>query len=462
MDPRFLPHNSHLEDGVSFELLDPNLRRISKEPFVYRSPLLDELPTEPGIYTVTGGRQVGKTTLLKQWMSDLIVSGVAPAAIIYLSGELIDDHHSLVQLIGDILEEFPDLRYLLIDEVTYIRSWDKAVKFLADAGRLDAVCLVLTGSDMLILNEARMRFPGRRGLADKVDFHLYPLSFAETVRLKGILNEQQEDSLLTTNHDVSATVVSLLFAAFNEYLRHGGFLTAINDMAAHNRILPATLRTYSDWIRGDVLKRGKHEHYLREIIGAIVKRYGSQITWNNLLADLSIDHPKTVADYVQLLAAMDAAFILSAIQEDRLCAAPKKAKKVFFTDPFIFHAMFDWISMDSRDGYKLMEEITLAEPGKTGQLVEGCAVSHCRRYFPTFYIKAKGEVDIACIIENRVYPVEVKWTSQLRPNQLKQIEKYPNGQIWTKNKSSGVIKSLQTVPLPVALYRVGNGYLFWG
>ena len=90
---------------------------------------------------------------------------------------------------------------------------------------------------------------------------------------------------------------------------HGGFLTAINDMAAHNRILPATMHTYSDWIRGDVLKRSRHEHYLREIINAIIKRYCSQITWNNLLADLSIDHPKTVADYVQILTAVDAAYI---------------------------------------------------------------------------------------------------------------------------------------------------------
>jgi len=246
MDPRFSPHNAHLEDGAAFELLDPNLRHISKDPFVYQSPLLDELPAEPGIYTVTGGRQVGKTTLLKQWMFRLIAGGAPPTTIIYLSGELIDDHHSLVQLISDILEEFPDLRYLLIDEITYIRSWDKAVKFLADTGRFDTVCLVLTGSDMLILSEARMRFPGRRGMADEVDFHLHPLSFAETVRLKNILDEQQQGSLLSNSHEVSASVVSLLFTAFDEYLRHGGFLTAINDLATHGRILPATLRTYSD------------------------------------------------------------------------------------------------------------------------------------------------------------------------------------------------------------------------
>lgn len=462
MDQRFSPHNTHLEDCASFELLDPNLRRIGKEPFVYRSPLLDDFPTRPGIYTITGGRQVGKTTLLKQWISRLIANNVAPAEIIYLSGELIDDHHSLVRIISDIQEEFTSLHYLLIDEVTYISNWDKAVKFLADAGHFDSVCVVLTGSDMLILNEARMRFPGRRGEADEVDFHLYPLSFAETVHLKGGLDEQQQDSLLSIDQELSEPLVSQLFAAFEEYLRHGGFLTAINDMATHKRILPATFRTYADWIRGDVLKRGKHEHYLREVVTAIVKRYGSQLTWNNLLADLSIDHPKTVADYVQLLSSMDATFILPAIREDRLCAAPKKAKKIFFTDPFIFHAMYHWISTDRRDGYSLMEESTLANSGKTGQLAEGCAVSLCRRYFPTFYIKAKGEVDIACVRGNRIYPIEIKWRSQLRFEELKQIEKYPNGQVWTKNRRAGTIKGLHTVPLPVALYRLGSSLSLQG
>lgn len=455
MDSRFVPHNSHLEDADSFETLDPTLRCLHKQPLVYQAPMLESLPIEPGIFTITGGRQVGKTTLLKQWMARFLATGTPPSTIFYLSGELIDDHHSLVRIIHDILSDCPNLKYLIIDEVTYIRHWDKAVKFLADAGQLDDITLMLTDSDMLILSEARMRFPGRRGVADKVDFHLYPLSFAETVHLKSILTSDQQDSI---QHHPSAETVRLLFSAFDEYLMHGGFLTAINDLTAHGRILSATMRTYSDWIRGDVLKRGRQEHYLREIITAIIKRYCSQITWNNLLADLSIDHPKTVADYVQLLTAMDAAYIQSAIVEDRLSAAPKKAKKLLFTDPFIFHALHDWVKSDQQDGYTLMKA-TLADPVLAGKLVESCAVSHCRRSYPTYYIKAKGEVDIACVDRKQIWPIEVKWTSQLRMGELKQIRKYPNGQIWTKNSTSGEIAGLRATPLPVALYLVDRMFL---
>jgi len=122
-------------------------------------------------------------------------------------------------------------------------------------------------------------------------------------------------------------LISRLFEEFKSYLAHGGFLTAINDVEKNGYIKPSTLYTYSDWIRGDVLKRGKQEHYLREVLNAIVNRYGSQVTWNALSKDLSIDHPKTVADYVALLESMDVAFVQAAILEDKLSASPKRPAK---------------------------------------------------------------------------------------------------------------------------------------
>jgi hypothetical protein len=38
---------------------------------------------------------------------------------------------------------------------------------------------------------------------------------------------------------------------------------------------------------------------------------------------------------IGLLESMDAVFVQSAIREDKLAAAPKKARKVLFADPFI-------------------------------------------------------------------------------------------------------------------------------
>lgn len=456
MDIRFAPHNSHLDNPETFEIRDPHLRQLRQQDLVHRSYLLDELPSHTtGIYTIGGGRQIGKTTLMKQWMALLMQKGVAPKSIAYFTGELIDDHHALVRLVGDTLNAMPgdDLTYLILDEVTYIRDWDKGVKYLADAGMLQRVELFLTGSDLAIIKEARMRFPGRRGESATVDFHLYPLNLLETVRLKKEFTPDELDTLVSPSGLPAEATMERLYRAFGEYLAHGGFLTAMNDMAKHKSLLPATFSTYSDWIRGDVLKRGKQEHYLREILRAIVKRYGSQTTWNALAQDLSIDHPKTVSDYVELLAAMDGVFIQPALIEDKLTAAPKKARKVMFTDPFIFHAVRSWLT-PVRDPYRHQVTPLLSEPEWAGRLVEATVVTHYRRYYPTFYIKAEGEVDLAYVAQNRFWPVEVKWSGQLRPKDLKQIAKYSNGRILTQSKQFGRILGVPTEPIPVALLRL--------
>lgn len=457
MDIRFLPHNAHLQDAATFTERDPYLRRLQQEPLVYRSPLLDQLPRrQPGIYTLGGGRQVGKTTLMKQWMSELLQNGIAAERIVYLTGELIDDHHSLVRLITDLVDQTSDggLLYLILDEVTYIRDWDKGVKYLADAGMLDNAAVFLTGSDLVIIQEARMRLPGRRGRADTVDFHMYSLSFFEAVRLKGRFSSDELANLMDSEIEPASSLIEQLFEEFDAYLVHGGFLTAINDMAKHSRILPATFSTYSDWIRGDVLKQGKREQYLREILEAVIRRYCSQVTWNALARDLSIDHPKTVSDYMALLVSMDALFVQTALIEDKLTAAPKKARKVMCADPFIFHAVRNWLS-PNQDPYGGQVLPILADPDWAARLAEACVATHYRRCFSTHYIKADGEVDVAYIHQNRFWPVEVKWTNQIRPKDLKQISRYRNGRILSKSRRTGEIQGIPVEPLPLALLRMG-------
>lgn len=428
MDSRFSMHNTHWNSDAplkTFEEHDPQIRQLKTIPYVFSSALLQELPTTiPGIYTIGGGRQIGKTTLLKQWMAQLMKSGVRPHSVLFLTGEIIDDYHSLIKTFQSqlALMERRDLCFIIIDEITSIKDWDKGIKFLADGGILEDVILILTGSDLVLMQEARMTFPGRRGKADKVDFHFYPLSFKEFVDLK-----KGDD----------------LYALFDLYLLHGGFLTAINDYAKYQKITSATLMTYSDWIRGDCLKRGKNEHYLSEFLDVVIKTYGTQVTWNSLAQHVSIEHPKTIQEYAQLLESMDALFIQHALLEHKLTAAPKKAKKLYFRDPFIYHAIRLWLDPN----YAPLSDIS-----DIPALVETCVVTHIGRTYPTYYIKAEGEVDVAYIKDKRFWPIEIKWTNQLRAKDLKQIQKYKNGVILSKGKEKSLIHDIPSFPLPEFLY----------
>ena len=454
MDARFFAHNAHLEDPDAFSVLDPHLRLLARQPLIHHPPLLEHLPVaKPGIYSIAGGRQIGKTTLLKQWMQRLLTrENIPPEDIAFFTGELVDDHHTLVRLLSSHLEGRGPTQYVLLDDVSCISGWDKGVKFLADAGLLENTVLILTGSDTAFLQEARMRFPGRRGREAVVDFHLYPLTFREGVRLKGALDPEEAALLDDRPQRASQDLLKRLFHLFDAYLAHGGFLTAMNDLAREGTVSPATSAVYSDWIRGDVLKRGKQEPYLREVLAAVVKRLGSQVSWTNLAQDLSIDHPKTVSDYAALLASMDVLIIQAAVLEDKRVEAPKKPRKIHFADPFIFHAIRHWLEPVKRP-YEEQIQPTVADPAGSSRLAEAAAVAHVRRRHPCYYIKAKGEVDIAFVENDTLYPVEVKWARQMRPKDLKQVMKYPQARIWTRQASFQPLHGVPAEPLPVALWR---------
>lgn len=424
---RFDEHNKHWQSLEFFKEQDPHLCGLKQQQLVNDSDLIYELPNSvPGIYTLSGGRQIGKTTLLKQWMYYLLAEKKASVRdIFFMVGDIIEDYVSLIQLVNQYLTGrlSEELCFLIIDEVSYIKNWDRGIKYLADAGKFQNVIVVLTGSDNVFIKEALMRFPGRGGKASKREFHLYPLSFYDFIRLKNI-------------QDINS---ALLFKEFDSYLIHGGFLTAINDYAQYQKISVATYNTYSDWVRGDFVKRGKSEAYLKEVLRAIIKTYGTQVTWNALADHTSINHHDTVRQYIELLESMDVLFIQHALLEDKLVAAPKKAKKIIFKDPFMFHALRRWTDQPED------EEIIPS-------LVESCVVSQYQRFYSCYYIKAEGEVDLAYIHNDRFWPIEVKWRNQDRPKDLKQIAKYKNGLILNKYEQVGTVNSIPTRPLPVHIY----------
>jgi len=140
--------------------------------------------------------------------------------------------------------------------------------------------------------------------------------------------------------------------------------------------------------------------------------------------------------------------------ENKLAAAPKKAKKVIFSDPFIYHATNAWLN-PCKDPFEMLLRPQIDSPESCSKIVESCVVNHYQRKYPVFYIKAKAEVDIAYIDKKRFWPLEVKWTGQLRPKELKQISKYSNGKILTKSYTPGKIQGIPTEPIPLNLLRLG-------
>ncbi len=453
-DSRLLPHNLQWQSRGAFLEGDPALRRLRSTPLVDEPDLVSRVSLHtPGLYTLVGGRQVGKSTLVKQLMQRLLVKDrVPPEAIAYVTCEPFVDAEELRRVLTDLLASMPGSqpRWLFLDEVTYVAGWDRTIKFLADAGNLERCFVLLTGSDHLVIQDSLKRLPGRRGRADEVDFHLRPLSFLGFCSLRkalptAVLTRLGCAPLAAAPGPADQRHLPTLLAELRAYHQTGGFLVAINDVARDGVVAPATLRIYADWIRGDVLRLDRSERYLREVLQAITDRYGSQVTWNALASELSIDHPKTIADYVAILARMDAVLVVPALAEHARGPAPKKARKVFFADPFIHRAVRAWLGE---------ADAGMTDEARLQRDLEATVTAHVARAGEVFYLKAKGEVDAAWYEGRRLNLVEVKWARQLRPEELKEIRRRGHGVVAAQVDAPGEVDGVTVLPAALVLLRL--------
>ncbi|ACJ18121.1 ATP-binding protein [Coxiella burnetii] len=427
-------HNLFRESLNAFKQLDPHLRELSELRYQYSPHWWEPLtPNTPGIYILTGGRQVGKSTscklLIRDWLEK---KWLPPKQIFYLPCDEIQDAKTLGEILRSFLDEASNQSFLLIiDEVTFVGNWDRVIKALADEGHFKRGLCLLTGSDTLILKEAAMRFPGRRGKASQTDFHVYPLLFSEYVNL---LSPQKEPT------------IEMLATFFKNYLQAGGYLRAINDLAEYNEITTATYATYEQWIRGDFLKKGKNEDTLLAVLQALQTVGVSQISYSSLTRKIGLVSKETCIDYCRLLERMDILINLQAFDPNKKQGYPRKDRKFHFADPFITHTVSHWLQ---REGY-LNSMVT------ENTLVEACVANHCHRLAKTFYFKGKGEVDIIWLTKRIVQAIEIKWATKILPHDLKTLKQFKNRIILTKTPHTGKIDNTQTMPVFQFLYEIGH------
>lgn len=427
MKTDFFPnHNQFRKNLDNFKRLDPHLIALSQLKYQYHFGWWHEFPVEiPGVYILTGGRQIGKSTSCKLLIRHCLEKHYFSSdAIYYVPCDEIYDAKQLGEVLRAVLAEMGQPHFLLIvDEITYVKNWDRVIKGLADEGYFQHGLCLLTGSDTLILKEAAMRFPGRRGKAGKTDFHLYPLTFQEFVKLQ----VAQE-----------AVAPAELQRLFKNYLQCGGYLRAINDIAEYGKISDATFLTYEQWIRGDFLKQNKHEETLLILLRALLQVGISQISYSALTQKMGTVSKETCIDYCRLLERMDILFHLQAFDQNKKQGFPKKALKFHFLDPFIYRTCLNWLN---REGYLNMTPLE-------STLVESCVASHCYRMDKTFYFKGQGEIDIIWLRHKKIQAIEIKWSEQLRPADLKMLQQFKNNSlILTKNSLSGIIDHIKTLPV---------------
>jgi predicted AAA+ superfamily ATPase len=376
-------------ENPEWEDTDPHLKRIKEMPFQRSFPFI---PSEKGLYIIRGPRQIGKSSWLKTVLSHYSKADEC----FYLSCENIENNKEL----AEILKSIRGRKVILLDEVSFVTNWDRAIKHEVDLGQHHII--MITGSHSYDLKRGSDLMPGR--FDGGGEFLLLPMLFDEFYEARLQAGWASDDRV----------------KELELYFRVGGFPAAVAEAGIEGKLPKKSLQTYWKWLVGDAIKLGKREAYLEEVIIQLAQSMQTPLSLQTLAKKTSIGSHHTVKDYITLLESCFAIRTLYAIDMNSGAYRYKKDKKFYFTDPLLF-----WLGM-SLSGKKIKDNFDAA-------LAEMVAHEELKREHSRFgYINGRsGEVDFILPGE---WAVEVKWSNDARNLSKAYLNlSLLNKKVWLKN-----------------------------
>ncbi len=378
--------------GSVSERDDPHLCAIEGRPYYYRHQSLLKLPLEAGeIHVLRGPRQVGKTTLLKEWIRRLLVQEkVRGQRIFFLSCETLESFGELAAILKDWFSNHKQERtYVFLDEVSFVPDWQRAILSCSNSGLLQQTTLMITGSNARDLKMSSERLPGRRGTGK--DLRLFPLSPRQYLELECFKGKSHEELM-------------------SIFLRVGGFPHALRDFVTLGRVSEETYATYRNWIIGDALRYGLTEENLKHILFRVVETLTSRITFTSLIEGTPIRSHETALSYLEHIQDAFLAHLLYCYDPNKKGPAYQKARKVYFIDPLLYFLVDGWKNNVANVWGLAQQE--LQSPQFEGNLLEAIWVSEFARsnegtYF-WYSAKQKREVDLVLLKEGKAAYFDVK------------------------------------------------------
>lgn len=332
------------------------------------------------IVFLTGLRRIGKTTLLKLLVKDLILKElVKPEHICYIS---LDDYLLSKRNVLEIVEEYRKIHklsfrqkvFLFLDEISYQRDYEIQLKNLYD---LQTAKIVASSSSASILKTRKPYLTGR-----SVTLEVLPLDFEEYLMFKQV-KISRSDSHLTDRY-------------FEDFLKIGG--------------LPEYV------LRGDI-------EYLKELVDDII--------YKDIVAFHNIRNPQLMKDYFLLL--MERAGKTGSINKiaNILKIAPDTAKRYLemFADTYLFHL----VSRCGKTNVKILapKKVYAADLGvrtlytgfrDMGSLFENYVYLKIKHLNPCYVYEEGSEIDF---LTSGKTLIEVKYHSQMNEKQQDLFNSYP-------------------------------------
>ncbi|MCD6186639.1 MAG: ATP-binding protein [Desulfuromusa sp.] len=226
------------------------------------------------IIILTGLRRVGKTTLMKIIIEELIAEGTSPKHILYVS---LDDYLLHNNNIIEIVNEFRKIHkikieekiYLFLDEVTYKEDFHVQLKNIYDTQNTK---LFVASSSASMLRDKKASLTGRA-----ITIEIKPLDFEEYLFFNGITIKKRDRQLYKSH--------------FLDYCKVGGL--------PENVLHPS--REYLMNLVDDIIQKDitafhaiKNHQIVRDYFTLLMERSGKQLSINKIgkILDISPDTSK--------------------------------------------------------------------------------------------------------------------------------------------------------------------------
>lgn len=346
---------------------------------------LDKYLDHKNALIITGMRQVGKTTLMKQ-----VYESVKGPKLWYDFENPLDmmhfeniDYDAIYEVLKNESGLTKERLFVFIDEIQNYPEITKIIKYHID--KYNVKYIVTGSSNYYLKNLFPESLSGRKFL-----FILHPLSFNEYLFFNDKKEKPGKDNTINFKSGYSLLDYKKYEVDYNRYLEFGGFPEVVitSDIDSKRLILK---NIFASFFEKDIkiLSDMKDIRELRDLILMLVPRTGNILDVTKLSNELGVNRVKAY-NYLELLQGV---FFLKLIPKysksiDRTVAG---GRKVYFSDTGLLNII-----------------------GKVndGQLFENAIANQLSCYGDLFYYNKRNTTEIDFIL-NKEIAIEVKLKSSL-------------------------------------------------
>ncbi len=473
---------------------DPKLEEYDSSKFKWDPRIRKKISLETeGVYIIRGARRIGKTTLLRLVIRDVLSKGWKSQNIFFWSCDNVNDRKELHDIISTYLKWAgnEDIKLICIDEVTFVPEWELAYKAIFEEFGLSNKIFLFTGSSSYDLKVSSERLPGRKGKNGRAQILFVPMKFSEYIKLIkpnlyrqlvnawgisgefGVLSyptKELHELLLNPKRRKDLTLLinrmmplkNQLDNLIDGFILTGGVIKPINELLSSHKIENSTYEMYIEWVLGDISMLNLSQKTAKNLMRSLISNTGNMVGWKRLCDNSGIKEERTAMEYIEALNTIFLINYTEKIDLNKKGPVLRSNRKFYFTNPFFYLAFSNYLKNPASD-YFIESKKSLNDPEIKSKLVEGIVYDHLIRlaynlnpsdlFDPkdiVFYSYADKEIDFILKNGNAVSAFELKYQNKINSEDYKGLQKF-NGNKYMISKNELDLENIITIPLSIFL-----------